>query len=513
MQPLKPQSNPWFAQLERTIDQSIVRPKYQTIADALEKEIHSGALNHNERLPTVREFSDRLGVSGTTVASAYKLLTQRGLIISRVGSGTRVVSPRSEASLDYLAPRATLAQSPPWRRRTQTFHISHLKTAFPSAVNYASGTPNPSLLPVAILKRAWLAAVEDLSADTLRYTGPSPVNALARNLVPRLEADAIPARASDLVVGSSAQQLLTLSVKVVSILTQDPQLLVAVEEPGYPTIFDTYERLGHRLMGVQVDDEGLMPAALDGALSQGAKVVLVTPRAHNPMGVSWTLKRLSNLADVLAAYPEVVIIEDDQIADAASVRLGSLLADPRLENRVIYIRSFSKTIAPDLRLAVAVTRPRLRALLMEEKFYADGWSSTLAQTALANAFADPGLKPFLAATSSLYAEQRRKLSQAITKEVAGRADIRVVPSVDGPNIWLQLPRRISATAVAERAAALGVLVATGEPFFINVGRDDALRVNAGMIAVGDIATVGRQIASAVLEVADSTSELLFQHSL
>jgi DNA-binding transcriptional MocR family regulator len=150
---------------------------------------------------------------------------------------------------------------------------------------------------------------------------------------------------------------------------------------------------------------------------------------------------------------------------------------------------------------------------MEEKFYADGWSSTLAQMALANAFADPELNSFLASASRAYAEQRRRLCQVITKEVAGRADIRVVPSSDGPNIWLQLPRRISATSVAKRAAALGILLATGEPFFINVGRDDALRVNAGIIAVEDIDKVGRKIASAILEVTNSISEVLFQHSL
>ena len=511
MEPLESQTW-WLKQLERAIEEHGASPKYRAIADALELEIRSGALKHNERLLTVREFSRRLGVSGTTVAAAYKLLAQRGLIDSRVGSGTRVSTPPSPAKR-LSSPGSTPDKASPWRRRAQTFHINHLQTAFPAARNYASGTPNPDLLPVDILRRAWLAAASNLTASTLRYAGPSPVKALAHVLVPRLREDAVPARASDLVIGSSAQQLMTLSAKVASTLFQRAFLSVAVEEPGYPTIFDTYERLGHRLIGVQVDHEGLMPSALEQALSQGAKATLVTPRAHNPTGVSLSAERLHDLADVLANYPDVVIIEDDQFADATIARPGSFLSDGRLEDRVIYIRSFSKAIAPDLRLAVAVVRPRLRAMLMEEKFYADGWSSTLAQNALANAFADPDLNPFLADSCLTYSDRRRRLSQTIVQEVGGVADIKIMPSVDGPNIWLQLPARVSATAVAERAAAANVLVAAGEPFFINVGWDNALRINAGMIAKTEVENIGKCIAEAILSLEGTTSDLMFHHSL
>lgn len=502
----------WLRQLAEALGEQSAAPKYQTIAHALEAEIRSGALRQNERLLTVRELSDRLSVSGTTVAAAYKYLAQQGLIDSRVGRGTRVTAPPSTTK-GLLVPTSSPKMAPPWRRRAQTFHISHLQAAFPFATNYASGTPNPELLPVSILRRAWLTAASNLTASTLRYAGPNPVGALAQTLVPRLQEDAIPARASDLVIGSSAQQLMTLSAKVVSALTQTANLLVAVEEPGYPTIFDTYERLGHRLTGVQVDHEGLMPAALDHALNQGAKVTLVTPRAHNPTGVSWSAKRLHDLADVFAEHSDVFIVEDDQFADATTARPGSLLSDSRLEDRVIYIRSFSKAIAPDLRLAAAVVRPRLRAMLMEEKFYADGWSSTLAQNALANAFADPDLIPFLAESSRTYWDRRNRLSETILQEAKGRADIEVMPSADGPNVWVRLPTHVSATTVAERIAAANALVATGEPFFINVGRDDALRINAGMIPTAEVERIATCVAEGIFAVAETTSELMFHHSL
>ena len=138
---------------------------------------------------------------------------------------------------------------------------------------------------------------------------------------------------------------MVLALQVLEIATASPKLVVAVEEPGYPTIFDTYERAGYSLIGVDVDVHGAVPRSLDAALAAGAQAVLLTPRAHNPTGASWTRRRAADLADVVADHPGVLVIEDDQFAGIASTRPGSLLADTRLEERVVYIRSFSKSIA------------------------------------------------------------------------------------------------------------------------------------------------------------------------
>ena len=102
-------------------------------------------------------------------------------------------------------------------------------------------------------------------------------------------------------------------------------------------------------------------------------------------------------ADVLSRRPHVLAIEDDHFGDIAHERAGSLLADPRVEDRVIYIRTFSKSIAPDLRLSVAAARPRLKTLLQEAKTHADGWSSRLLQRVLAGVLQDEALGSWLGA--------------------------------------------------------------------------------------------------------------------
>src|SRR5262245_63719875 len=104
---------------------------------------------------------------------------------------------------------------------------------------------------------------------------------------------------------------MVLTLQVLAAASTNSEMTVVVENPGYPTIFDTYERAGHRLVGVEVDAFGAVPSSLDAALREGATAALFTPRAHNPTGASWSVDRSAGLADVIAAHPGVVVIEDD----------------------------------------------------------------------------------------------------------------------------------------------------------------------------------------------------------
>lgn len=503
----------WRSELPELLKKKLTLPKYQILADAVAAAIDSGQLVHAEQLPTVRDLAGNLGVSGTTVAAAYRLLSQKGLISGKVGSGTRVAGgierplPAPSSAVPLSLSRAML-----WRRRSQTSHIATLLRAHPHAQNYASGTPNPDLLPLEVLQRAWVSAAEQTQAADLQYGGPAPLPALSDLLLERLGRDMIPARASDLVIGSSAQQLLTLAVQIAAGTAPKAHHTIGLEEPGYPTLLDAYERLGHRLVGIELDGEGVLPVSLEGALKRGVSAVVLTPRAHNPTGVSWSPARLVALADVLASFPGVLIIEDDPFAEAANSRVGSLLHDPRLEDRVIYIRSFSKVIAPALRLAVAVARPPLRAQLIEGKFYSDGWSSSFSQRALANAFADPALEGAIDRARQICNRRREAFAGAL-HDLAAPGTLKVSSARDGVNVWLELGHGVSAAEVAERAAASGVLVAAGEPFFVEVGRDDALRVNIGMMADEAVTGVARKLVAALEDVASSTPTLFSHHGL
>ncbi|MGH2561263.1 MAG: PLP-dependent aminotransferase family protein, partial [Thermomicrobiales bacterium] len=390
--------------------------RHEAIAAAFERAIAEGRLAPGERLAPVRRLSADLGVSGATVAAAYQLLSQRGWTRGEVGRGTFVVGRPGEVSAaGQVAVRSIASTSrglpvdvprTPWRRRAVLASAARLRAAHPTALDCTSGKPDPSLLLRDIFIRSWRSALDETANLDLQYASPEPVAPLVQAIAPRLERDSILTAGGEMVIGSSAQQLMVLSLSIVSALSSSAPRIVAVEEPGYQTVFDAFERMGFRLVGMEVDDEGVVPDALRAALAAGAQAALFTPRAQNPFGASWSPNRRKALARVLAAFPSAVAIEDDQFADLAQARPGSLLNEPQMSERVIYIRSFAKAIAPDIRIAVAVARPRLRYLLAEAKSFTDGWSPRLSQRALAHLLSDELLDTALASARQIYAARR-----------------------------------------------------------------------------------------------------------
>jgi len=241
----------------------------------------------------------------------------------------------------------------------------------------------------------------------------------------------------------------------------------------------------------------VVPASLEQALRKGAKAALFTPRAHNPTGASWSPERTAALADVLAANHDVFAIEDDQFAGISFARPGSLLADSRIEDRVIYIRSFSKSIGPDLRLAVAVARPPLRTLLLEAKAFADGWTSRLLQRTLAGILSDPELPESIGRARAEYRDRRERAAATINSALRTQGG-GAWCGPDGVNLWVHLPAGVDSAEVVPRAASAGVRVAPGEPFYLRPGHTDTVRMNAGSVPANRAAQAGLALAEAVL---------------
>jgi DNA-binding transcriptional MocR family regulator len=288
-----------------------------------------------------------------------------------------------------------------------------------------------------------------------------------------------------------------LALEVVKHTSGNERPVVAVEEPGYPTILDAYERAGGKVIGVAMDREGAIPTSLDAAFRAGATLALLTPRAHNPTGATWSPQRVIALAAVLKDHPDAVLVEDDHFAEAAATRSGSLLADERVSDRIVYIRSFSKLIAPDLRVAAAVARPRLRGLLAEARSFSDGWTSGLLQKTLAIALRDDRLKEVLRRARDMYAQRRLRAADALNAALVRQGGGTWAGS-DGLNVWVHLPADVDAMEVLERAAAGGVRIATGEPFFIRPGQNHVVRLNAGSVPAEEAHRAGRIVAEAAL---------------
>lgn len=494
-------------------------PRYERIAAAIESALERGDLQPGDRMPTVRALARQLQVSSASVAVAYSVLERRGRLHAQVGRGT-FVRDADGRGRDALAdghapghngevvshngevvgnPHTAVQQAPrAWRRRVLRLG-DRLRSLNPTAVPCSSSWPDISLLPIEVLRRAYARAIDELRPADLQYGGPEIDPALAEAILPRMAADGVVARPDELLVLSSMGQLLTILLQLGPVIAGSRSLNVAVEEPGYHAAFNIIESSGNRVLGIDTDDSGAVPESLRAALRAGAHIVLLTPRAVNPTGASWTTERRAALAEVLADFPRVLIIEDDHFSGVASARPGSLTSDQRFAERTLYARSHSKGLAPDLRITVLLARGRLLGLLRDARLSDGGWSSRLSQRALAFAQQDPAIDSAFAVASSAYAARRSAAIEAL--QLALPRPIAIRPT-DGLNVWVSLPAGCDAEAVIEQAAHLGVLVASGEPFYVHPGRRDAVRLSVGRVDVEGARHAGELLSRAIVTADD-----------
>ncbi len=422
------------------------------IAAGIARLITSGDLAPGDRLPTVRELAAELGVSPATVSHAWRSLADAGLIVSRGRSGSFVrAAPR-----EWLPPRYRTLQGQPDAR-----------------LDLSTGTPDPQLLPSlsrALSRasgRAGTSSYLDVPVipeleEHLRGTWPYPVEALT-------------------VVDGALDGLSRTLEELVRFGDR-----VAVEDPGFPPIFDLLERLGAERVPVPLDDEGLVPAGLASALGRRPSVLVLQPRAHNPTGVSTTVERAAELARVLRTSrsgADTLVVEDDhsgEIATAPDVSIGLFLPE-----RTVHIRSFSKSHGPDLRIA-ALGGPRsIIDRVVARRILGPGWTSRMLQSVLLDLLTDPGSVSEVAAARQVYYARQRDLATALRSNgVPARAS-------DGINTWLEV--RDEREAIV-RLAAAGIRVAAGAPF--QDGTERAfVRVTAGLVS-RDVDQVARELAAA-----------------
>lgn len=411
------------------------------IAAAVSRLVTAGDLPVGARLPTVRDVARELGVSPTTVSEAWRSLTRAGAIQTRGRSGSFVAAP--------VLPR----------QRLRYAQLHGLLTGVDR--DFSTGVPDHGLLPnlTESLKR-----IGDTQLTTSYLEGPvlPPLERVLRHRWP------YPVEEVTVVDGA-----LDALDRVTATLVRFGDH-VLVENPAFPPVLDLLEAVGATVIGVPIDDHGLCPDALAAALKTYDPVaVYLQPRAHNPTGVSLTARRVTELADVLAAYPEVTIVEDDHAGDIATAPPVSL--GTRLPDRTVHVAGFSKSHGPDLRLAALGGPAALITAVADRRLLGPGWSSRLLQAVLLDLLTSADAVAQVAAARDVYADRRVALLTALAAHGA------TATAADGINLWLTVEDQQMAMLAL---AAHGIAVAPGAPFEITPLGADHVRVTVGLIRDG-----------------------------
>ena len=343
------------------------------IARSIEDSIRQGALGPGDGLPTVRALATDLGVSPSTVANAYRELQRRGVL---VGSGRRGTHVRRQPPVSSRLPMAV----PPGVRDLRT------------------GGPDPDLLPP-------LSVPGARSPATWRgYGSPAVSPRLAEVAGTELAADGIDTGALAVVGGALD------GVERVLGAWLHPGDRVIVEDPGYTASLDLLVALGMEVVPVGMDERGIRPDRLAAALGRGAGALLLTPRAQNPTGTAWDGTKVDELQAVLSGHPDLLVIEDDHAGPAAGAPAHTVCRD---RERWATIRSVSKWLGPDLRLAILAGDPTTVSRVEGRQALGAGWVSYLLQDTVADLWGSPEVARLLAGAAATYAGRRAALAAAL----------------------------------------------------------------------------------------------------
>ena len=409
-------------------------PLYEQLYRALCAEIRTGALSAGSRLPGKRSMAGQLGISVNTVDTAYQILAAEGLVESRPRSGFVVLEyeppfPAAHASFTPPAPQPQPAPQP--------FEF-----------DLTTGGVDTTLFPF----RQWGRIQKDLlynQPQLLRHGHPLGDESLRAAIAGHLQQyRGVVCTADQIVVGAGTEYLLGQLARLFAGRT------AAVEDPGYRRTSTILQIGGVRSCPVAIDEGGL---SLSGLRASGAELCYVTPSHHFPTGVTMPAPRRAQLIRWAQEQPGRYILEDDYDSEFRyDIRpLPSLQGMAGPEGSVIYLTTFTQSLAPSIRIACMVLPPPL--LEAYRRMYA-AYScpvSRFDQQALCRFITEGHFARHLARMRLTYKSRMEALATAL-ENAFGRENIRLQGRHTGLHLLLTLHAGPGETAMVERAAAAGV---------------------------------------------------------
>jgi GntR family transcriptional regulator/MocR family aminotransferase len=395
----------------------------------LREAIRSGRLAAGTRLPPSRALAADLGVARRVIVGAYEQLAAEGWLDARIGAGTFV-----RAALSAAPPRRSVL--PPGREP-------------PVRIDFFPGHPDLGAFPRQMWLRAERDALAELPDRSLGYGDPRGLWELRSALAAYLgRVRGVVCRPRQIVVCSGAIQALGLLVAATRGSALRP-VRVAVEDPYLPEHRMALDRAGADVVPVPVDALGVRDDAVAAARPE---LVLLTPAHQFPTGVVLAAGRRTGLAAWAAAGGRL-IVEDDYDAEYRYDRQPVAALQGLAPDRVAYLGSASKTLAPGLRLAWLVVPEDRVAALADAKAYADGGSPVLGQATLARLLADGSYERHVRAARRRQRARRDALRAAVAEHLPGA---RLSGIEAGLHAIVQLAERVDAAELHAAARRLGI---------------------------------------------------------
>ncbi len=389
--------------------------------------------------------------------------------------------------------------STPWQlaRRAERLEPSVIReilkiTETPGIISLAGGLPAPESFPVQAMREACDRVLTDTPREALQYAASEGYGPLREWVAAQLATQGLQVPAGQVLITTGSQQGLDLVGKVLI----DAGSRVAVEAPTYLGALQAFAPYEPDFVAVNCDEQGPLPQAL--AAAAGARFLYLLPNFQNPSGRSMGGSRRVEVAQA-AARAGLPLVEDNPYGelwfDAPPPPPISALAG----DGAIYLGSFSKVLAPGLRLGYVVAPPALLPKLLQAKQAADlhtpGFNQRVAHEVIRNGFLDTHLPQVRAR----YKAQRDAMRAALDKHLP--AGCRFNVPAGGMFFWVELPQELDAVALLPMAVDAGMAYVPGSPFYCHAPRMNTLRLSFVTVAPPlieqGVAALGRVLATAL----------------
>lgn len=465
---------------------------YVNLAELIGARIEQGLYRPGDRLPSVRALSVEHGVSLSTVQQAYRVLEDHGLAAPRPKSGYFVPDHRPLPALpDVSRPAQRPVDISQW---DQVFELVR-SVPRKDVVQLGRGMPDvgsPTLKPL-LRSLAQLSRRQDMPG--LYYDTVAGTEAL-REQVARLMLDSgCSLSTADLVITTGCQEALSISVRAVC----QPGDIVAVESPSFHGAMQTLKGLGMKALEIPTDPlTGISLEALELALEQWPiKLIQLTPSCNNPLGYIMPEARKRALL-TLAQRFDVAILEDDVYGD-----LAYTYPRPRTiksfddDGRVLLCSSFSKTLAPGLRVGwVAPGRYLERVIHM--KYISTGYTATQPQLAIADFIEGGHYQPHLRRVRGQYQRARDQMIDWVSRYFPDGT--RASRPQGGFVLWVELPESFDTLRLNRALLEQGVQIAVGSIFSASGKFRNCLRMNFAARATAEIEAAVRKVGETAIRL-------------
>jgi DNA-binding transcriptional MocR family regulator len=485
------------------------RPLYQQLAEGIAFQIRNLGLAPGTRLPALRDIAKSHGVALVTASQAYEALAAEGLIASRIGRGTFVLSvadpsrPNGQARVAALPARsrdidsndaeAAISRYGAQNRRVAALQLLRWKVA-PGAIALSNGHTAPETYPLPDFARCYARTFLDDPAEIHQYRADRGDERLRELFADRLRARGADVSADDILIVSGAQQALSLVAE--SFL--EPGDFAAAEAPTYFAALEVFDQRRVSWVNLSGDADGVRPASVrDGTKRFSPRLVYLNTAAHNPSGAFLARSRHRAILDA-ARDSKAVIVEDQTCwplcfdGEAPPPLFAS--SDGA---QVVLIESLSKLLFPSLRIGYIAARGAAMRSLYAAKLRADTFTTTVAQRALVRFLESKSAARHLRNARFLYRRRRDALLSALRRVIPEGTVVSA--SRGGVNVWLELPKGWSSVELFGHAAREGLLFLPGAPFYPTMPAQNTLRLSYGTLpetAASDaMARFGRALRS------------------